>query len=115
MVNRNHHPLPVFIKVLIPSGFKFFRKNTFKSVDSAWFIGALSLDKSNTRGPNGLTLPPLFLQRYDSIVVRGWGSVNDMIRWELAVRRAGARIGKRELERDRPGWRSTNTGENSTP
>jgi hypothetical protein len=28
------HPLPVFLKVFIPKGFKFFRKNTSKSVDS---------------------------------------------------------------------------------
>jgi len=41
-------PSLFFSKVLISNGFKFFRKNTFKSVDSAWFTGALSLDKSNT-------------------------------------------------------------------
>jgi hypothetical protein len=46
-------PSPVFLKVLISGGFKFFRKNTFKSVDSAWFIGASSLDKSNFRGFGG--------------------------------------------------------------
>ena len=40
-------PLPVFLKVFIPKGFKFFRKNTCRSVDSAWFIGALSLDNGN--------------------------------------------------------------------
>src|SRR5882724_1640282 len=30
-------PCPVFLKVVIPKGFKFFRKNTCRSVDSAWF------------------------------------------------------------------------------
>src|SRR2546425_11219311 len=48
LVNHNGDPSPCFSKVLIPKGFKFFRKNTCRSVDSAWFIGALSLDKSNT-------------------------------------------------------------------
>ncbi len=43
LVNHNGDPPPVFHK-LIPKGFKFFRKNTCRSVDSAWFIGA----KSNT-------------------------------------------------------------------
>jgi hypothetical protein len=41
-------PSPGFSKVLIAKDFKFFRKNTCRSVDSAWFIGALSLDKSNS-------------------------------------------------------------------
>jgi len=27
--------------------------------------------------------PPRFLKRYDSKRVRGWGSANDMIPWEL--------------------------------
>src|SRR5258708_38820376 len=35
-------PSLVFLKVVISKGFKFFRKNTCRSVDSAWFIGALS-------------------------------------------------------------------------
>jgi hypothetical protein len=41
-------PSPFFSKVLISNGFKFFRKNTCRSVESAWLIGALSLDKSNS-------------------------------------------------------------------
>jgi hypothetical protein len=32
--------LPVFIKVFIPKGFKFFRKNTSKSVDSGRVSGS---------------------------------------------------------------------------
>src|SRR5260221_10371268 len=44
-------PLPVFSKVVIAKGFKFFRKNTCRSVDSAWFIGALNSYKSNDRDP----------------------------------------------------------------
>ena len=51
LVNHNGDPLPGFSKVLISKRFKFFRKNTCRSVDSAWFFGALNLDKSNTRGP----------------------------------------------------------------
>src|SRR5258708_28405366 len=42
LVNHNGDPSPCFSKVLIPKDFKFFRKNTCRSVDSAWFIGALS-------------------------------------------------------------------------
>jgi len=37
-----------FSKSVDLKGFKFFRKNTCRSVDSAWFIGALNLNKSNT-------------------------------------------------------------------
>jgi hypothetical protein len=53
MVNHSHHPLPCFSKVLISRGFKFFRKNTSKSVDSRWVRGELSLYKSNCLGPAG--------------------------------------------------------------
>ena len=37
LVNHNEDSSPGFSKVLIPIGFKFFRKNTCGSVDSAWF------------------------------------------------------------------------------
>jgi hypothetical protein len=48
LVNHNGNPSPGFSKVLIAKGFKFFRKNTYRSVDSALFIEHLNLDKSNT-------------------------------------------------------------------
>ena len=51
MVNHNHHPLPCFSKVLISKGFKCFRKNTCRSVDSRWVMGEGSLYKSNCLGP----------------------------------------------------------------
>jgi hypothetical protein len=68
-------PSPVFLKVLISGGFKFFRKNTFRSVDSEWFIGALSLDKSNFRGSEGKEerLPSPLRLRVNG---RGWDSTN---------------------------------------
>ncbi len=53
MVNHNHHPLPGFLKVLIPKGFKFFRKNTCRSVDSRRVMEGLKLYKSNCFGPEG--------------------------------------------------------------
>src|SRR5260370_18913334 len=53
MVNHNHHPLPGFLKVLIPKGFKFLRMNTCRSVDSRWVIGEAHLYKSNCRVPEG--------------------------------------------------------------
>jgi hypothetical protein len=40
-------------------------------------------------------LPPVILERYDSIEVRGWGSANDMIPEELGRRGSGRRL-KRE-------------------
>jgi len=62
--------------------------------------------------------PALFLKRYDSEGVRGWGSVNDMIPWDLRSNHVATfeRWYARTLERrDRRGWASANTGENSTP
>jgi hypothetical protein len=44
-------PLPVFSKVVISKGFKFFRKNTCRSVDSRWVMTEFSLQKSNCLGP----------------------------------------------------------------
>jgi len=37
-------------------------------------------------------LPPMILERYDSIEVRGWGSANDMIPEELGRGGAGRRL-----------------------
>jgi hypothetical protein len=39
--------------VFVAKDFKFFRKNTFKSVDSRWFKEELNLYKSNFWGPEG--------------------------------------------------------------
>ena len=48
LVNDNGDPLPCFAKVADSKGIlSWFGMNTFGSVDSAWFIGALHLDKSN--------------------------------------------------------------------
>jgi hypothetical protein len=44
-------PSPCFSKVVIPKGFKFFRMNTWRSVDSRWVMGDVSLYKSNCCGP----------------------------------------------------------------
>jgi hypothetical protein len=46
-------PSPLFSKVLIPNGFKFFRKNTFKSVDFKRLMARGSLEKSNCCEPEG--------------------------------------------------------------
>jgi hypothetical protein len=44
LVNHNGDPPPCFLKSVDSKGtLSSFRKNTFKSVDSAWFMGALSL------------------------------------------------------------------------
>src|SRR6267142_1336885 len=72
------------------------------------------------KGVKAGKLPPpaLFLKRYDSEGVRGWGSVNDMIPWDLRSNHVATfeRWYARTLERrDRRGWASANTGENSTP
>jgi len=49
LVNHNGDPSPCFSKGIDSKGsLSRLRINTFGSVDSAWFIGALSLDKSNT-------------------------------------------------------------------
>ena len=49
LVNHNGDPPPCFSKAIDSKGtLSCFRINTFRSVDSAWFIGVLSLDKSNT-------------------------------------------------------------------
>ena len=50
------------------------------------------------RERRGHPLPALFLKRYDSKRVRGWGSVNDMIPWEL-----GRKCDSAEEEGDRDG------------
>ena len=42
--------------------------------------------------------PALFLKRYDSKRVRGRGSVNDMIPWNLGVRKTGVGIKGRKVE-----------------
>jgi len=46
-------PSPVFLKVVIPKGFKFLRMNTCRSVDCKRVMGGLSLYKSNCFGPEG--------------------------------------------------------------
>jgi hypothetical protein len=64
------------------------------------------------------TLPALFLKRYDSEGVKGWGSVNDMIPWDLRSKHVEAferwhvpTFGERG---DRRRCATANTGENST-
>jgi hypothetical protein len=47
--------------------------------------------------------PAMFLKRYDSKRVRGWGSVNDMIPWELGDRRQGAGVRPAKESRERRG------------
>jgi len=55
--------------------------------------------------------PPLFLKRYDSKRVRGWGSANDMIPWQLDGQTDRAGEGrKRNRKRG-----LANTGKDSTP
>src|SRR5713226_9291861 len=47
LVNHDGDPSPCFSKVIDSKGtLSCFRINTCRSVDSAWFIGVLSLDKS---------------------------------------------------------------------
>jgi hypothetical protein len=55
----------------------------------------------------------MFLKRYDSKRVRGWGSAKDMIPWELGDRGQGVGARPEKESRDRRGWSLANTGKNS--
>jgi hypothetical protein len=49
LVNHNGGPPPCFLKSVDFKGtLSCFRMNTFESADSAWFIEALSLEKSKS-------------------------------------------------------------------
>jgi hypothetical protein len=54
---------------------------------SFWEAAKSALERLQVEGCNvespGRPPLPLFSKRYDSIVVSGWGSANDMIPWEL--------------------------------
>ena len=61
----------------------------------------------------GASPPPGFLKRYDSERVRGWGSANDMIPWDLWGSGGGSGIRLREGAACGRGMHSINTGENN--
>jgi hypothetical protein len=55
--------------------------------------------------------PPMFLKRYDSKGVRGWGPANDIIPWELDEQPSRAGDGREGIRK----CELANTGENSMP